>query len=223
MSFVARDISKSYQTASHVIDVLKGVSFDLEMGQSLAILGQSGVGKSTLLHCLGLLETCDRGDLILNGESISIHDSSQRVESRRRKIGFVFQFHYLMSELTALENVMIPLALLKFNEPEIRQRAEAILNQVGLGERLHHRPFQLSGGEQQRVSIARALVHKPTVILADEPTGNLDPETAHRVFDVLNEQCQKQGAALIMATHNYELANRLQRRAKLDKGALQWL
>jgi lipoprotein-releasing system ATP-binding protein len=201
------------------ISVLTDVSFELQKGQSLAIVGESGIGKSTLLHCLGLIDRMDRGEIHLEGSLVPQSEKS-RSEIRRKSIGFVFQFHYLMSELTSLENVMVPLLLQKVSKQEAESRASRGLERVGLSHRKTHRPAELSGGEQQRVAIARALVNNPKVILADEPTGNLDPETARKVFDVLKDQCKSLDSILIMATHNYELAKNLDRVARLQKGVL---
>jgi lipoprotein-releasing system ATP-binding protein len=223
MSFEVQDLWKTYESGPQTVEVLRGVNLRLEAGESLAIVGASGVGKSTLLHCLGLIESVNRGIIFFNDKSVSVTDSDSVVESRRRSVGFVFQFHYLMSELTAVENVSIPLRLLRVSEKEALERSREILSQVGLSGRLEHKPHQLSGGEQQRVAMARALVHKPAVILADEPTGNLDPDTANRVFDVLAQQCERQKSILIMATHNLELSEKLKKKATLARGALSWV
>lgn len=219
MGLRVQNLFKSYRRQDTEIPVLKGLNLSIERGQSLAVVGSSGVGKSTLLHCLGLLDAADRGEIFLDSDLVdSIHGS--RVETRRKKIGFVFQFHYLMAELSALENVSIPLLLDHQAPEEAETQAKYWLERVGLKDRMSHRPAELSGGEQQRVSIARALVHKPTLILADEPTGNLDPETARKVFDVLKEQCKSLNSILIMATHNLELAGNLDRKQTLQKGVL---
>ncbi len=216
-----RNLRKSYVQGTHSIEVLRNVSLELERGQSLSILGTSGVGKSTLLHCLGLLDRIDSGEIEMNGEILSSSGAwSEMALQRRQSVGFVFQFHYLMAELTALENAMIPLLMQNVGVKEAAQRAQEILGSVGLSERLNHRPSQLSGGEQQRVAIARALIHRPKLILADEPTGNLDPKTASSVFDILKSQCQVSGAILIMATHNHELAGKLDRVVQLRDGEL---
>ncbi len=216
-----RNLRKSYTQGSHSIEVLRNVSLEMERGQSLSILGTSGVGKSTLLHCLGLLDRIDSGEIEMNGEVLSSSGEWSEMALRRRQaVGFVFQFHYLMAELTAQENVMIPLLMQQVSAKEAAQRAREILNSVGLSERLSHRPSQLSGGEQQRVAIARALIHRPKLILADEPTGNLDPKTAASVFEILKSQCQVSGAILIMATHNHDLARKLDRVVQLSDGEL---
>ncbi len=213
------NLTKSYKGRVEQIFVLNGVSFKITSGQSLSVVGSSGIGKSTLLHCLGLIDKIDQGEIKIDGETIS-SDENRRTEVRREQIGFVFQFHYLMSDLTALENVTIPLLLARKSKLEAETKAKNWLDRVGLSHRLKHRPAELSGGEQQRVAIARALVHEPKIILADEPTGNLDPETARKVFDVLKEQCKSLNSILIMATHNLELAGNLDKTMTLRKGAL---
>lgn len=215
------NLQKSYFQGSHRLDVLKKISLEMEKGQSLSILGTSGVGKSTLLHCLGLLDRIDGGQIEIAGEVLSSSGAwTEMALKRRRAVGFVFQFHYLMSELTAQENVMIPLLMQNVSHAEAVDRANSILSAVGLKDRLLHRPSQLSGGEQQRVAIARALVHGPQIILADEPTGNLDPKTAANVFEILKDRCRSSGALLIMATHNHELAAKLDRVVHLVDGEL---
>lgn len=222
MKLEVRHLKKSYFRAGVEIPVLADINFELEKGETLAVIGASGIGKSTLLHCLGLIDQITAGEIYLDQVCVSKGGSETLAQNRRRSMGFVFQFHYLMAELSALENVMVPLLLSKMNETDAKRRAVEWLERVGLGHRLSHRPSELSGGEQQRVSIARALVHQPQVILADEPTGNLDPETGRRVCDVLIEQCRELNSILIMATHNYELAGLLSKKAHLQKGNLEW-
>ena len=221
-SLVVKDLQKTYHQSGKDIRVLSGVEFELAAGESMAITGSSGVGKSTLLHCLGLLDAVDEGHIVMDGVIISEKDHKIRTDLRKKYVGFVFQFHYLQSELTAVENVMVPLMIAGSSETDSKRSAQEALREVGLSERLEHRPSQLSGGEQQRVAIARALVRKPKLLLADEPTGNLDPETANQIFDLLQRQCQHHQAMLIMATHNLDLAGRLHRRAKLMKGQIEW-
>ncbi len=220
-----QNVSKAFRQSDQSIPVLSGLSLELNEGESLSIVGQSGVGKSTLLHCLGLLDSIDQGEIYFGSERVAQAGTKPSQKSgvlqRRRQIGFVFQFHYLMAELSALENVMVPLMLNCQEADSAFGRAKAFLERVGLGHRLDHRPSQLSGGEQQRVAIARALVHEPKIILADEPTGNLDPKTAEQVFSVLKEQSLSLKAILVMATHNLELARFLGRKATLIEGRLQ--
>ena len=216
-----KGLSKSYQQGEQSIQVLRNVSLELDRGESLSILGTSGVGKSTLLHCLGLLDRIDSGEIEINGELVSTSRAwSEMALQRRRMVGFVFQAHYLMAELTAEENVMIPLLMRGEKMIEASEQARSILASVGLSHRQKHRPSQLSGGEQQRVAIARALVGRPQIILADEPTGNLDPKTALHVFEILKEQCRSLGSILIMATHNHDLAAKLDRVVQLVDGEL---
>jgi len=219
MSIRVVNLHKSYIQMKNRIPVLNGVSFELQNGRSLAIVGASGIGKSTLLHCLGLIDQMDEGEIFIEGLPIPVEEKL-RCKARREAIGFVFQFHYLMGELTALENVSIPLLLAGVSREAAVKRAQEWLERVGLGHRLTHRPAELSGGEQQRVAIARALVHQPKIILADEPTGNLDPETARKVFEVLVQQCKSLNSILIMATHNLELARNLDQMSNLHKGVL---
>jgi len=215
-----RHVKKSFWQGGNQIEVLRDFSIQVDAGESFAITGESGVGKSTLLHCLGLLDSFDGGEILFEGQSVSALSEKNRVVLRREKIGFVFQFHYLMAELSALENVMIPLKLLGRDESECRRQASFWLEKVGLAHRLEHRPGALSGGEQQRVAIARALVKEPKIIFADEPTGNLDPDTAKKVFAVLVERCRELNAAFLMTTHNLELAGRLQKQGHLKEGRL---
>lgn len=219
--FEVKGLQKSYHQLTKSIPVLRGIDLELEAGKSLAITGSSGVGKSTFLHCVGLLDSPDAGEILVDHKSLSMSSSADRAKARQESIGFVFQFHYLMAELTALENVMLPMMITKLDENQAEERAKDWLHKVGLEERLTHRPAELSGGEQQRVAIARALVREPKVILADEPTGNLDPSTARRVFDVLVDRARDLGACFIMATHNLELAAALEDQKVLKEGVLQ--
>lgn len=179
------------------------------------------MGKSTLLHCLGLLDIPDSGEIRINDQVVQFDSKDKLAQNRRRSIGFVFQFHYLMAELSAAENVAVPLLIQGVSQAEAIERSKLWLGRVGLSHRLTHRPAELSGGEQQRVAIARALVHQPKVILADEPTGNLDPDTARQVFDVLKEECRKLNSILMMATHNMELARNLDAVKTLHRGVLE--
>lgn len=220
-AFEAINLKKSYFQLKKEIVVIDGLSFSVNPSESVAIVGASGVGKSTLLHCCGLLDEVDQGLISVDGKELKAQDARSRTGLRREKIGFVFQFHYLMSELTALENVMLPMMMKKISKTEMRERAMHWLAEVGLQDRVSHRPAQLSGGEQQRVSIARALVREPAVIFADEPTGNLDPQTASHVFDVLINRAKTLSCGLVMATHNLELAKKMDRLMTLKEGRLQ--
>src|ERR1051325_1056740 len=191
------------------VHVLKGVSFEAHKGQVYAIVGPSGCGKSTLLYLLGLLDQPDDGQIEINGRMMSNTDDLARTAARGEHIGFVFQFHFLMLEFTALENVMMPMRKLARLSPDaMRERAHALLSSVGLGEKTHRLGTQLSGGEQQRVAIARAMANQPTILLADEPTGNLDVKNSGLVFDLLTKLAKENGQAVILVTHNPEIAQR---------------
>jgi lipoprotein-releasing system ATP-binding protein len=191
------------------VHVLKGVSFAAQRGQVYAIVGPSGCGKSTLLYLLGLLDQPDGGEIEINGRMMSNSDDRARTEARGEHIGFVFQFHFLMLEFTSLENVMMPMRKLgRLSSEEMKARAHALLDSVGLGGKTHRLGTQLSGGEQQRVAVARALANQPTILLADEPTGNLDVRNSEMVFDLLTQLAKEQGQAVVLVTHNPEIAQR---------------
>ena len=191
------------------VHVLKGVSFEARRGQVYAIVGPSGCGKSTLLYLLGLLDQPDGGEIEINGRKMSNTDDLARTAARGEHIGFVFQFHFLMLEFTALENVMMPMRKLgRLSLPEMTDRAHSLLSSVGLGEKTHRLGTQLSGGEQQRVAVARALANQPSIILADEPTGNLDVKNSALVFDLLTRLAKENGQAVVLVTHNPEIAQR---------------
>ena len=191
------------------VHVLKGVSFEARPGQVYAIVGPSGCGKSTLLYLLGLLDRPDEGEIEINGRRMSNHDDAARTAARGEHIGFVFQFHFLMLEFTALENVMMPMRKLgRLPAAAMRERAHALLESVGLGAKTHRLGTQLSGGEQQRVAIARALANQPAILLADEPTGNLDVRNSNLVFDLLTRLAKDNGQAVVLVTHNPEIAQR---------------
>ncbi len=199
-------ISKSYKNNNVVTDVFKDVSLSVAAGASLAVTGPSGCGKSTLLHIAGLLMRPDEGEVLIEGKALEGASDAARTKIRKEKLGFIYQFHHLLADMTAKENVMIPLLLNGKSRAKAAGEAQASLENVGLRERSHHYPAQLSGGECQRVAIARALVHRPKLIIADEPTGNLDPETAAAISHLLFEQCRQYQAALLMVTHNMQLA-----------------
>lgn len=191
------------------VHVLKGVSFEADRGQVYAIVGPSGCGKSTLLYLLGLLDRQDEGDITINGKLMSQSSDAERTAARGENIGFVFQFHFLMQEFTALDNVMMPMRKLgKLTPEQMEARARDLLGEVGLREKAHRLGTQLSGGEQQRVAIARALANQPSIILADEPTGNLDVKNSTMVFDLLTRLAKDNGQAVILVTHNPDIANR---------------
>jgi lipoprotein-releasing system ATP-binding protein len=214
------DLRKSFAMGEGAIEVLRGVDLVLGEGERLAILGQSGVGKSTLLHILGTLDRPTAGSVRFRGEDAFARSPVELAAFRNRSLGFVFQFHHLLPEFDAVENVMLPGLLRGLSFGEMRPRAVAILEEVGLGARLGHRVGKLSGGERQRVALARALVLDPPLVLADEPTGNLDPATGTRVEDLLLEMNRTRGTALVVVTHNERLADRLGRRVTLVDGRL---
>jgi lipoprotein-releasing system ATP-binding protein len=202
------------------LEVLRGAGLTLMPGEVVALVGPSGAGKSTLLQIAGLLEPPDSGRVILGGQDCAKMNDAERTAMRRRALGFVYQFHHLLPELTALENVMLPQQILGVGRTAARKRATGLLERLQLGARLDHRPARLSGGEQQRVAIARALVNEPYVLLADEPTGNLDPKTADLVFGELVALARQTGVAALIATHNIELAARMDRTIRLEDGVL---
>ncbi len=213
-----RDLSKTFWTNGNRVEVLTGVDLDIFKGEILAVVGASGVGKSTLLHILGTLERPSAGQLRWDGQEVFSLDDHHLAAFRNRKVGFVFQFHHLLPEFNALENVMLPGLIARMPQPDARQQAEAILVRVGLKERLGHRVSTLSGGEQQRVAVARALVLGPEVLLADEPTGNLDPKSGARVQELILELNRERGLTSVIVTHNLELARGLDRQITLVDG-----
>ena len=215
-----RDVHRTFRQGDREIGVLRGVNADLYAGQAVALVGPSGAGKSTLLHIAGLLETADAGRIFVNGRDCSRFSDSERTRVRRVEMGFVYQFHQLLPEFSALENVAMPQMIKGIGRGAAERRSSELLSMLGLGERLDHRPAQLSGGEQQRTAIARALANAPRILLADEPTGNLDPGTAALVFRELIELIQHTGVAALIATHNLQLAKRMHRVLRLDNGTL---
>lgn len=221
MSFVSvSGLNKFYQTTTQRIHVLRDLGLDVARGEMLAIVGASGVGKSTLLHLLGGLDRPDSGRIEAAGRELSAMGDAALVEFRNRHVGFVFQFHHLLPEFTAVENVEMPMRIARTPLPEARQRATALLARVGLGDRLEHRPSMLSGGEQQRVAVARALVMNPALLLADEPTGDLDEATAESLHALLRDMHAEHGLTSIIATHNPRLASACDRVLRLERGQL---
>ncbi len=220
----AHDLEKEYRIGPEVVRVLRGVTLTVNTAESVAVIGASGVGKSTLLHLLGTLDRPTGGRVLFSGEDVFFTRSDAGLARlRRTEVGFVFQFYNLLGEMTALENAMLPALLQRLTAAEARARAGAALQQVGLGDRMSHRPGELSGGEQQRVAIARALVGHPRVILADEPTGNLDPKTSEVIWDLLEELQAERGLAFVIATHNHDLAKKADRGYRLVDGrAVPW-
>ncbi|MGI9509022.1 MAG: ABC transporter ATP-binding protein [Geminicoccaceae bacterium] len=217
-----KDVRRRFHQGEAALDVLRGVDLDLPAGEVRALVGPSGSGKSTLLQIAGLLERPDSGDVILAGSSCGSLNDGARTRVRREKLGFVYQFHHLLPEFNALENVVLPQMLAGTSRSDASDRAMHLLTSLGVGERASHRPARLSGGEQQRVAIARALANSPAVLLADEPTGNLDEETADAVFNMLVATIREEGSALLVATHNPELARRTDGIARLHNGLIEW-
>ena len=211
-------IERTYRQGDEALHVLNGAELAIWPGQSVALLAPSGAGKSTLLHIAGLLEHPDHGDVYIDGRATAILPDHERTRIRRVEIGFVYQSHHLLPEFTALENVLLPQMIRGLKRGEARERAVELLSYLGLRDRLNHRPAELSGGEQQRVAIARAVANAPRILLADEPTGNLDLHTADHVFSALTQLVRASRLATIIATHNMELADRMDRRVTLREG-----
>jgi len=217
----ASDVAKSYRGGDGgIIHVLDGVNLTVARGEMVAIVGASGAGKSTLLHLLGALDAPSRGSISIDGRPIAALDDDALAELRNRKVGFVFQFHHLLREFSALENVMMPLRIAGVDEGDARRRAGEHLERVGLGGRVHHRPSELSGGEQQRTAVARALVVEPAVLLADEPSGNLDHTNSERLHDLFAQLARDLELGMVVVTHNRSLAGRADRTLVLEDGKL---
>ncbi len=219
-----REIVKSYPTPKGKLTVLDGATVGVRSGEMLAVMGASGSGKSTLLHALGALDKIDSGAVLLDGQDIAGLGETRKAEIRNSEVGFIFQFYHLFSDFDALQNVLMPARIGRKmksgKKTELRQRAEALLERVGLGDRMRHRPFELSGGEQQRVAIARALFNDPEIILADEPTGNLDPETSRLIHDLLNSLNKELDKSMIIVTHNPSLVSLCDRVTYLVDGRI---
>lgn len=216
-----RGLTRTYDTATGGLTVLKGVDLDVRPGEVVGLIGPSGSGKSSLLHAAGLLERPTSGEIRIDGEDVGMLDERARTHIRLARIGFVYQFHHLLPEFDARDNVALPLRIAGVKQPEARARAAEVLSALGLGERLTHQPAQMSGGEQQRVAVARALANRPRLLLADEPTGNLDPATSQTVFEALHDLVKKTGVAALIATHNMELAGHMDRVFALKDGHLE--
>lgn len=214
-------IEKRYVDGPSEVRVLAGLDLAIEAGERVAVVGESGTGKSTLLHILGLLDAPSGGQLLVDGVDVFAQPEAEQAAFRNKQVGFVFQFHHLLGDFTALENVMLPGLIAREPAREVRLRAEGLLERVGLGHRVHHRPGELSGGEQQRVAVARAVMRRPRLLLADEPTGNLDPATGERVHELLLELNAECGATLVVATHNDRLAAAMQRTLRMVGGRLE--
>jgi len=216
-----RGLKRSFHQGEAVIHVLNGVDLNVGNGEIVALLGPSGSGKSTLLQAVGLLEGGFEGSIRIGGEEAAQLDNDGRTRLRRDALGFVYQFHHLLPDFNAVENVIIPQLIYGADNPAARARAESLLSSLGLGHRLHHRPSQLSGGEQQRVAVARALANRPTLVLADEPTGNLDEKTADIVLAEFLRLVREEGSAALVATHNERLAAKMDRVVRLHEGVLE--
>jgi len=218
--FAARNLRKNYGTGASTIEILKGVNLESKSGEMTAIVGASGSGKTTLLRLLGTLDTPTSGELFFKGENLTAKQDAELAEYRNRSVGFIFQFHHLLPEFTALENVMMPGLIGGKKRAEMIEPATSLLAQMELGHRLHHKVGELSGGEQQRTALARALIMKPALLFADEPTGNLDSRSGDMVFALLQKLCAELSLATIMVTHNMTLAGRMDRCLTLKDGIL---
>lgn len=214
------NISKFYQEGENRVQILNNVNFSMQTGELVAIVGSSGSGKSTLLHTLGGLDQASEGTVFIKGQSLQALSSNALAKLRNENLGFVYQFHHLMADFSALENVMMPMLIGKQNKTEAKDRAEKMLQAVGLSHRMTHRPSALSGGERQRVAIARALVNNPALVLADEPTGNLDQKTTESIFDLIKQLNAEQQIAFLLVTHDLNLAAKLNRRLTMRDGVL---
>jgi len=218
-----RELEREYRVGPETVRVLRGVSLEVHAGESVALIGASGVGKSTLLHLLGGLDRPTAGQVLFAGEDMYARSESALARLRRTEIAFIFQFYNLLGEMTALENAMMPALLQRLTAAEARERGAVALHDVGLGDRLAHRPGELSGGEQQRVAIARALVAHPRLVLADEPTGNLDPKTSEVIWELFLRLQAERGLAFVIATHNHDLARKADHGYRLVEGrAVAW-
>ena len=215
------DVYKSFQLGSQTVNVLNGINLTLQRGEILAMIGASGAGKSTFLHILGTLNQPTRGTVLYEGQDVFLLSENDLANFRNRRIGFIFQFHHLLPEFTALENTYLPALIQNRPKREMMEEAASLLDEVGLGHRLHHKPGELSGGEQQRVAVARALIQNPDLVLAGEPTGNLDARTGETIFELLHTLNQKRGTAFIIVTHNERLYEKTDRLVHMVDGRIE--
>ncbi|MEM9094671.1 MAG: ABC transporter ATP-binding protein [Pseudomonadota bacterium] len=222
-ALILRGVTRRYEQAGGWLNVLRGVDLDIYPGEVVALVGPSGAGKSTLLHICGLLDRPTKGAVGIGGKDVSKLDDKQRTGMRRSEVGCVYQFHHLLPEFSALENVVIPQLIAGRRRRDAEAHAEKLLGKLGLSERVKHRPSEMSGGEQQRVAIARSVANNPRLLLADEPTGNLDPETSDIVFEELIDFARNEGLAALIATHNITLAQRMDRIVEMSRGRLIYL
>jgi lipoprotein-releasing system ATP-binding protein len=218
---VCRDLQRSFADAGNRLEVLRGVNLTIDPGERIAIVGESGAGKTTLLQLMGGLDLPTEGQVLIRGRDIAKLNGTRRGLLRNRELGFVYQFHHLLPEFSALENVAMPLLMRSTPVNEVRSSAEQLLQRVGLGERLHHRPGEMSGGERQRAAVARALITRPALVLADEPTGNLDHANGERLFELMLELNREFGSSLVIVTHDQTLAGRMDRILHLQDGVLK--
>jgi len=214
------DLHKSFPMGERLVTVLKGINLSIQRGELIAVVGASGAGKSTLLHILGLLDRPTTGTVRFEGQDLFQFSEAAQAEFRNKRIGFVFQFHHLLPEFTALENACMPALIQRRQPSEVEAEAAAILKEVGLGARLHHKPGELSGGEQQRVAVARALLQKPDLVLADEPTGNLDTHTGEALFNLMRELNKARGTTFVIVTHNDKLSAQADRIVHMQDGQI---
>lgn len=217
---MVRNLEKTFHGFDEDLTIFRDISLSVHRGEIVALVGQSGSGKSTLLQLIGLLDRPSDGQILLDGQDVSDLDDAVRTATRRHMIGFVYQYHHLLPEFSALENVMLPQMIAGVPRATATARAATLLNNIGLGARLHHRPARLSGGEQQRVAISRALANNPQLLLADEPTGNLDPDNARLVFEMLIAQARQNGIGALVATHNLDLADQMDRIIEIKQGRI---
>ncbi len=215
-----KNIQKTYQEGSLSTSVLNGVSLQVETGEFVSIIGSSGSGKSTLLHILGALDDATSGDVMLSGQTLNALSQDKQAKLRNKEVGFIYQFHHLLADFSALENVAMPMLIAGENVKKAKTRAKELLEKVGLAHRIEHRPSELSGGERQRVAIARALVNQPKIVLADEPTGNLDRETALGIYDLMRELNKTLQIAFLVVTHDNELAGKSDRQLHMQDGLI---